>query len=263
MAKLFPFRPEPDVRSDPQLVNIDDDAADDVFAALSSDTARAILRALYVEPATASDLADAVETSLQNARYHLDNLMDAGLVEAVDTWYSSRGTEMTVYAPTSDPLIVTAGREERTTVLKQALSRIVGAIGVLGLASLLIDRFAPGPATQPGPTAGDGEFGVLRNASTASPSPEQESQNGGDAGVMGGGGDGPPATNVTEAPSLTAEAEPTPTLTPTGMEADSGLIDTLVTTPPPPGVVFFAGGLLVLLLAASWWYWFHYRPIYT
>jgi DNA-binding transcriptional ArsR family regulator len=141
MAKLFPFRPESQHESaGPRLVDLDDEVANDVFAALSSDTARRILSRLYRDPATASDVADAADTSLQNARYHLDKLESAGLVEAVDTWYSSRGTEMTVYAPTNEPLVVAAGHEESKGVLRRALERVVGAVTVLALASVVVDR---------------------------------------------------------------------------------------------------------------------------
>ncbi|MFB6361226.1 MAG: ArsR/SmtB family transcription factor [Halobacteriales archaeon] len=80
------------------------DTAESVFEALGSETARSILAALEDDPATASDLADRVETSLQNVQYHLGNLEAADLVAEVGTWYSSRGTEMTVYAPTFDRL---------------------------------------------------------------------------------------------------------------------------------------------------------------
>jgi len=143
MAKLFPFRSE-DVRSstEPRLVDIDDNAAEEVFAALSSDTARAILSRLYESPETASGVAEAADTSIQNARYHLEKLEAAGLVEPIDTWYSSRGTEMTVYGPTNEPLVVAAGNEESKGVLRRALERVVGAVAVLALASVVIDRLA-------------------------------------------------------------------------------------------------------------------------
>jgi len=93
MAKLFPFRPETQHESaGPRLVDLDDEVADDVFAALSSDTARRILSRLYRDPATASDVAEAADTSLQNARYHLDKLESAGLIEPVDI-LSDRSTD--------------------------------------------------------------------------------------------------------------------------------------------------------------------------
>jgi len=143
MAKLFPFRSERTRSSgEPRLVDIDDDASAEVFAALSSDTARAILSRLYEGPETASAVAESADTSIQNARYHLEKLESAGLIEAVDTWYSSRGTEMTVYAPTNEPLVVAAGTEESKGVLRRALERVVSAVAALALASVVIDRLA-------------------------------------------------------------------------------------------------------------------------
>jgi DNA-binding transcriptional ArsR family regulator len=141
MGKLFPFRSEstPD-STEPQLIEISDDAADDVFSSLSSDTARAILSGLYEDPATASDLSEAVDTSLQNTKYHLERLESAGLIEPVDTWYSSRGNEMTVYAPTKEPLVVTAGTQESTSRLRTVFERLVGTVTILALASVVIDR---------------------------------------------------------------------------------------------------------------------------
>ncbi|MFB6218883.1 MAG: ArsR/SmtB family transcription factor, partial [Halobacteriaceae archaeon] len=110
MSRLLPFRTPVERESDePRVLGIDDDAADEVFDALASRTAREILGALYEEPRTASDLAEGVDTSLQNVRYHLDSLTDAGLVEVADTWYSSRGTEMKVYAPADSSVVVFAG----------------------------------------------------------------------------------------------------------------------------------------------------------
>ena len=78
----------------------------EMLEALGSETAREILCALQAEPATASGLAEARETSLQNVQYHLDRLSAAGLIESVDTWYSVRGRRMAVYAPTVERLVI-------------------------------------------------------------------------------------------------------------------------------------------------------------
>lgn len=96
-----------DTDTSPATVALED--ADDVVDALTSDTARAVLAHLYGESATASDVASAVQTSVQNAQYHLDRLVAAGIVEVVGSWYSERGTEMDVYGPRNEPLIVVAG----------------------------------------------------------------------------------------------------------------------------------------------------------
>lgn len=117
---LLPYRPEiEDVDQHGGLVGIDDSGA--VFEVLSSTTARTILGALYRNPGPASDVATRVGTSLQNATYHLKRLQDADLVTVVGTWYSAKGTEMNVYAPANDPLVLFAGG----SVSKRTVSQIV------------------------------------------------------------------------------------------------------------------------------------------
>lgn len=83
-----------------------------IIQTMSSATAQDLLAALDDDPSTASELADAVGTSLQNTHYHLNQLCEAGLVEGVDTWYSSRGTEMTVYALSMQQLVVQLGNTD-------------------------------------------------------------------------------------------------------------------------------------------------------
>ncbi|MDZ7702442.1 MAG: helix-turn-helix domain-containing protein [Halobacteriales archaeon] len=288
MAKLLPFR-----RSDatleprePRLVELDDDTADDVFAALSAGTARDILKRLYRDPGTATDVAEAADTSLQNARYHLDKLQSAGLVEEVDTWYSSRGTEMTVYAPTNEPLVVAAGPDEQTSVLRSALGRLVGSLGVLGIASLVVDRIA---RSQPGVLAGAGgadaggdggdgaelvgqeaateaEFqaaDVTANASatTTPTATEEATQTATDAAATGTPMPSPTAEPTTVVAEATQAATPTSTPEPmTAFGADPGLFD--LAGGLPPGALFFLGGLVVLGAVAGWWYFRSYRPLY-
>jgi DNA-binding transcriptional ArsR family regulator len=138
MARLFPFRSEPQTgEGQPRVVDLEGEDADAVFGALSSTTARRIYARLDSEPGTPSDVADAIDSSIQNVRYHLENLEDAGLVEVVDTWYSSRGNEMSVYATTDGPLIV-ASDESKASQLRTALSRLIGGIGALAGGSLLV-----------------------------------------------------------------------------------------------------------------------------
>ena len=49
------------------------------------------------------------DTTLQNVHYHLDRLAEGGVVDVVDTWYSSRGVEMDVYALAAQPVVVCVG----------------------------------------------------------------------------------------------------------------------------------------------------------
>ncbi len=115
MSSLLPLRPstDPTPRSRQSLA-LDDEVTGDVISALQSTTAREIVDALADEPATATDLAGLTETSPQNVHHHIDQLVAAGLVVQVDTWYSERGVEMAVYDLATDALCIelTPGAEQ-------------------------------------------------------------------------------------------------------------------------------------------------------
>lgn len=117
---LLPARPELP-RRDPNAALFDIEEAGAVFEALRSATARAILAALYRNPAPASRVAERVGTSLQNASYHLSRLQRLDLVTVVGTGYSSKGVEMDVYAPVNQPLVLVAGDRDS----RRALARLV------------------------------------------------------------------------------------------------------------------------------------------
>jgi len=137
MSSIFPLRETVTPRErEPRLVDLDEETADEVFDALSSQTTRRIFLTLHQSPQTASDLADATDTSVQNVQYHLGKLDDADLVEVVDTWYSERGTEMKVYAPKDDSLVLFAGRDKQST-LRSLLNRVAGIFTVLVPISIL------------------------------------------------------------------------------------------------------------------------------
>lgn len=155
---------------DLRVLWLDDEDADDLIGSLSSETARSVLTALHDDPATASELSDRVDTSLQNVRHHLGNLQDAGLVEVTDTRYSVKGREMNVYAPVEDSLVVCVGREDDRSTFLDSLRGLVGAIGALLAGSVLVqslfgvgvvDVGGPGTAPRIGDAVGDATAPLL------------------------------------------------------------------------------------------------------
>lgn len=107
MATAFPHQPPPEHAPSKQTnLAIQQDGTGEVFQALSSDTAQAILGSLTDAPKTASDIADSIGQSVQSVSYHIDRLCDADVITPVDTWYSTKGREMTVYAPTTERFVV-------------------------------------------------------------------------------------------------------------------------------------------------------------
>lgn len=116
----FPVREEVEREPSSEAVALDD--AGDVVSALTSETARKLVDHVYADPATASELADAIDTSLQNAQYHLNRLEEAGVIEVIGTWYSKRGTDMDVYGPTNEPLVIVAGPIDDEAAVEAAVA---------------------------------------------------------------------------------------------------------------------------------------------
>lgn len=107
MVSAFPHQPPVDYAPRRRTnVVVDSDDQTDVLQVLSSETAQAILGVLRDDPKTASDVATAIEMSLQSVSYHLNRLCDANLVSRVGTWYSEKGKEMTVYALATEQLVI-------------------------------------------------------------------------------------------------------------------------------------------------------------
>jgi len=182
MADLLPSDPEIESpEGEPRVLGVDSDDADDVLGALSSATARELLATLHEEPAPPSRLADQVDTSLQNVQYHIEKLQDAELIEPRGTQYSEKGREMTVYGPTDAPLVLFAGNENEAGGLKSALSRFLGAVGLLGFASLAVQQ-----------VVGDGLLPTMSSASDG-------------AGTTGGAGGGQMGTMSTETTRAASE----------------------------------------------------------
>jgi DNA-binding transcriptional ArsR family regulator len=230
VGKIFPLRSEVErEQRGPNVVSIDEDAADEVFDALASKTARTILAALYESPATASDLAEETDTSLQNVRYHLDNLVEAGLVEVVDTWYSERGREMDVYDAVDDAVVVFAGAEP-TPSLRDILKRALGGVGVVALGSVVVQRLAREGMR---PTASGGASGTDMQAAEATEAGSAGGGAGGDAGMMDAAEQ---TTTATDAPSATGTPTPTPEGTPTAT-ADATGTPTMAQTETPAAQV--------------------------
>jgi DNA-binding transcriptional ArsR family regulator len=158
---------------DVRVLWLDDEESERLISSLSSDTARSVLTALHERPATASELSDEVETSLQNVRHHLGNLEEAGLVHVSDTRYSVKGRKMNVYAPTDEPMVVCVGREDDRGDFLDSLKELVGVAALVGLVAALVQSLfgagavslgGPGSAPRiPDAVGGGGEalFGLL------------------------------------------------------------------------------------------------------
>jgi len=140
----------PTVETEPRVLEVGREDTDAVLDALSSGTSRALYGALHDDPATPSEVAERVDTSLQNVHYHLEKLQGAGLVVPVDTVYSDRGNEMTVYGPASDPIVLVGETDDDLDV---DLAEIAGGVGALALVSLVVQFAVEALVASPGTVA--------------------------------------------------------------------------------------------------------------
>lgn len=137
LEQLQSFAVDETPENSPRIVKLDSESANAVLKAIGSETTRDILACLHEDPQPPSRLADAIDTSIANVDYHLRKLQDAGLITAVDTWYSEKGNEMQVYAPTCDPLVF-AGTEDRTARVRSLFRGVATAFTLLIIASGLV-----------------------------------------------------------------------------------------------------------------------------
>lgn len=289
MGSLFPIRDSVSVDEDrePRLVDLDEETADEVFEALAAGTTREIFLALHEQPQAASDLAETTGTSVQNVQYHLEKLTDTELVEVVDTWYSERGSEMKVYAPTDESLVLYAGRDKQSS-LRAALRRLVGAFGALVPASLAVGWLATQADTEGGDFAGQSaEFTAQTDGGEAAGDAPDAGDQDDDGGIEAADTDATEETGsqitdldalqeqagdidvsgeeiLVEAGDLSVNATADIELSPDGtvLALDQGDIAALVeasSTDPSIGLVsglaFFFGGLFVLAATAAWSVW--------
>ncbi|MFB6142119.1 MAG: ArsR/SmtB family transcription factor [Halorientalis sp.] len=234
---LLPSEPDTSAaeEADPRVIGVDSEDADDVLAALTAETGRKLLSELHADPAPPAELADRVDTSLQNAQYHLNKLEEAGAIEVVDTMYSEKGREMNVYAPADRPLVIFAGDEEQSSGIRSALARLLGTFGVLVLASLAVQQ-----------TLGDGLGGLFGGApddGTQAPAPAAATETPAGTPTSEGGFNVAAETTADAARTATETATAAPTTT---AEATAGAAFSL-----PPGAVFLLGGLTALLVVAA------------
>lgn len=168
--RLLPFRPVLESNNtSPRVLDLTGEDADLVFDALSSTTARRILAALHSEPAPPSELADTLDLSLQNVHYHIRNLRDADLIKEVEKGYSEKGVEMSIYAPTSEPVVFSGSASDEQSELRELLEKVVGVVALFGFLSVLaqwavtheIPLIGPSEPANPIPVPGPFNPGTL------------------------------------------------------------------------------------------------------
>lgn len=167
MSQILPKKGSQEIEvSDPKVIDLGSDEAEIVLDSLSSKTTRDVFMTVYEEPSTKSEIADKIDNSIQNTKYHIDKLEEASLIESKRTDYSEKGNEMDVYGPTNEAVILLASDEETKSRIRKNMKPLAATVAVGAGISAGLSRFV-------------GMSDVRNDSKTSEPSiqTEQESSN--------------------------------------------------------------------------------------
>jgi DNA-binding transcriptional ArsR family regulator len=124
--------PLPDTR-DVIVLEPGGEQAQKIAKAMGSQTAGDILQLLKTGPKTSTEVTDQLGIPMGTAKYHIENLLDAGLIEVTKTKYSVKGREVKVYGLKDQLLIVTP----RVTNVRALLLKYASLFGVIAVATVV------------------------------------------------------------------------------------------------------------------------------
>jgi DNA-binding transcriptional ArsR family regulator len=139
-----------------------DERAQKIAKAMSGQTAGEILRLLGENQKSLTDLADRLALPMNSVKYHVENLLDAGLISVADTRYSVKGREVKIYSLT-DQLLIVAPRQSDVRSLLLKYGSLFGIVAVASLAVAVIGPLLAENANAPAVVA-PAAFGVVREA---------------------------------------------------------------------------------------------------
>ena len=98
-------------------------------------------------PLRLSDIAEKMGGSLNATKYHIENLMDAGIVEISNTRYSVKGRKVKIYQMKNQIFIVAPSMTEKKQIISAVL-KYGGVLGVYLFIAVILIAFVPfvGPA---------------------------------------------------------------------------------------------------------------------
>lgn len=116
-----------------------EEKATKIAKAMASQTASDILKFIGEGPKTSTEISERLSLPMNTAKYHIENLLDAGLISVSATKYSVKGREVKVYSLTNQLLIVAP----RQSNVHSLLLKYVSLFGIVVLGSLVISLLFP------------------------------------------------------------------------------------------------------------------------
>jgi len=240
-----------------------DERAQKIAKAMGSQTASDILQILGEGPRSLTDITERLNIPMNTAKYHIENLLDAGLIAVEKTTYSIKGREVKIYTLTNQLLVVAP----RQSNVRSLLLKYASLFGIVAICSVIISILSPvfGPGSlirgsantvNAAPEAAFREDGIT-TAKAAAESVAQNQTTATDVFMAGTKGIGDAlAANATPAmastPSPTMMAPP-PAIPPGHLESGAGAMFPAV----DPALAFFLGGVLVIFILVCYeaWVW--------
>ena len=224
-----------------------DERAQKISKAMASQTASDILQLLAENQKSLTEITDRLDIPLTTAKYHIENLLEAGLITVAETKYSVKGREIKIYAVTNQLLIVAPRQSNvRSLLLKYASLFCIVVLGTLALSltSPLLANFGSG-MNAPSAIQADRETGVIATKAVAESYWANATMTPEVTTAVSKGISESAAANLTNPPSPLATLGQAPLVTPVPLPPGSGHAATAL---PDPALAFFLGGLLVILV---------------
>jgi predicted transcriptional regulator len=111
-----------------------DEQAQKIAKAMASQTAGDILQLLKTGPKTSTEVTETLQIPMGTAKYHIENLLEAGLIEITKTKYSVKGREVKIYGLKDQLVIVTP----RITNVRSILLKYASLLGVMIVVTAVI-----------------------------------------------------------------------------------------------------------------------------
>lgn len=121
------------------LLEPGDERAQKIAKAMGSQTASDILKLLSEGQKSLTDITDRLAIPMTTAKYHVENLLDAGLLSVTETKYSVKGREVKLYSLTNQLLIVAP----RHSNVRSLLLKYASLFGIVAFGSLIIGIMSP------------------------------------------------------------------------------------------------------------------------
>jgi DNA-binding transcriptional ArsR family regulator len=233
------------------LLEPGDERAQKIAKAMSSQMASDILQLLAESPQSLTGITERLAIPLTTAKYHTENLLDAGLIQVSETKYSVKGREIKIYSLTNQLLIVAP----RQSNVHSLLLKYASLFGIVIFGSLVIAILSP--ILGGGSTMGNTLNGAARMTAQESGVPAAKAVTEGglqnttmvpDSIVSGSKGVADlVSANLSPLPSpLTTTPPGTPVQLPLDTSASS------IWGNPDLAIAFFLGGVIVILVLVGY-----------